>query len=302
MPLQTRILRVTFSVPEDKDYIFDQTAYLNVQLSKSCLKPQQTAKINIFNMTQELRDNLLSHMTEWNLREIQHPGRIKKDTNILVKVKIEAGYLGGDNSSLSTIFSGEVTTTALTSSPPNIGILINAMSLQIDKLKDSVEPPHAATYKEYAQWVADQLEVRLDCKTSYDNIKIKDLFTSVVDVSGLMWALQDAWNPRTVAYVDNKILTVRDYDKPLDAAASNPITVNEFIGIPTQTSFGASFQTLFDPKIHLSAVIHLNSKMNPSLGTEKIKTNWLVAKMDYMLSSREIPFYVKADVYPAGAQ
>jgi hypothetical protein len=301
MALRKRLLRVTFTMPGNRKIVFNESVHMTVQVSKSCLKFQQSASIEIFNLTQGLRDELLSHMSEWNLRLVQ-TGRGGNPThldNLLIPVKIEAGYEGA-NASLSTIFIGEVTTTKLTSIPPNIGVTINASSRQLDKSKESPEPPTEDTYKNYVIWAAKAMGVtNYDCETSYDNLVFRNLFSSTATVSGLIWAIQGAKDPHTVAYIDNDTLTVRDLNKPLAVDDKNPMTIEEFIGIASQTSYGAEFQVLFDPRIHLSGVVNLNSEMNPSLGTASRDTRWLLFKLDYMLSSRDNAFYTKACVYPA---
>jgi hypothetical protein len=296
MPLQKRKLRVTFSLPSG-DVVFDETTEMNITVSKDCLHSRPTAQIEIFNLTTGLREQLLTTFSEWNLRMIQ-TGVKDKSTGQYTKVKIEAGYIGKNGESTGLVFTGEVVTTSLTSTPPNIGISISCASRMIDRTKDNTYPPPGMTFIEYVNWAAKQMGVTtVNCETSYDNQQVKGMFDSVHDISSLMWAIQSVYRPHVVAYVDNDVLTVRDINRPL--VAEGIIPVDEFIGVPTMASFGASYQTLFDQKIHLGGIVTLNSKMNPSLGTAVQNTKWLVFKLQYTLSSRNTPFYLKADVYPA---
>ncbi len=295
MPLPQRKLKVTFTLAE-AEVVFDETTEMNVSVTKDCLSMRPTATIELFNLTTAKRAQLFTQFTEWNLRMIQTGLGDPPPDNFLNSVKIEAGYVGKNGESVGVIYIGEIVTANLTSSPPSIGMQINCAARQIDRSKNSSAPDPKMTFKQYVKWAAKEMGIsNTDCETTHDNETVQGMFDSVHDVASLIWEIQAAYRPLVVAYIDNNVLTVRESNKPLRSETAI-ITVDEFIGVPSMTSYGVVFQSLFDQKIHLGGLVRLNSKMNPSISND---TKWLVFKLEYTLSTRNTPFYLKADVYPA---
>jgi hypothetical protein len=295
MPLPQRRLRVTFELAEST-MVFDETTEMNVSVTKDCLNPRPTATIELFNLSASKRTQLFTQFTEWNLRMIQTGLGEPPPDDFLNKVKIEAGYKTDKGESIGLIFQGEIVTANLTTSPPNIGMQIQCAARQIDRSKNAASPDPKMTFAQYVDWAGKQMGItRSDCQTTHDNETVQGMFDSVHDVASLIWEIQAAYRPLVVAYVDNDILTVRESNKPLRSETAT-IAVEEFIGVPMMTSYGVVYQSLFDQKVHLGGLVTLNSKMNPTILNN---TKWLVFKLEYTLSSRNTPFYQKADVYPA---
>jgi hypothetical protein len=295
MPLPQRRLRVTFELAEST-MVFDETTEMNVSVTKDCLNPRPTATIELFNLSASKRTQLFTQFTEWNLRMIQTGLGEPPPDDFLNKVKIEAGYKTDKGESIGLIFQGEIVTANLTTSPPNIGMQIQCAARQIDRSKNAASPDPKMTFAQYVDWAGKQMGItRSDCQTTHDNETVQGMFDSVHDVASLIWEIQAAYRPLVVAYVDNDILTVRESNKPLRSETAT-IAVEEFIGVPMMTSYGVVYQSLFDQKVHLGGLVTLNSKMNPTISNN---TKWLVFKLEYTLSSRNTPFYQKADVYPA---
>ncbi len=295
MPLPQRRLKVTFTLAE-AEMVFDETTEMNVSVVKDCLSMRPTATIELFNLTASKRTQLFTQFTEWNLRMIQTGLGNPPPPNFLNKVKIEAGYVGAKGESTGVIFIGEIVTANLTSSPPNIGMQINCAARQIDRSKNSEAPDPKMTFSQYVHWAGEKMGItKTDCQTTHDNETVQGMFDSVHDVASLIWEIQAAYRPLVVAYIDNDVLTVRESNRPLTSETAI-IAVDEFIGVPSMTSYGVVYQSLFDQKIHLGGLVTLNSKMNPAISND---TRWLVFKLEYTLSTRNTPFYLKADVYPA---
>lgn len=287
MPIKKRKLKVTLSM-QDGELVLDESLELRVAIHKDCLSMQATADIDVVNLTVSKREYLLTNFSAFNVRLAQTGVTVNP---VYVNVKIEAGYDG--NTAL--VFTGQVVETSLISSPPSVGMRLHCASRQIDKTKDSAPPPSSSvtTFKEYVQWAADQMGVsQADCQTTHDDEIIPGMFRSSYDVSSLIWAIQSAFNPHVVAYIDNDRLTVREINVPL--AQEGIVQLTEFIGIPTWTSYGATFTTLFDHRIHLGGLVKLHSSMNPSLSN---KDSWLVFSIDYELSSRHESFYGRVNCY-----
>lgn len=288
MPIKKRRIRVTLDLPGGA-LVLDESLELHIVVHKDCLSMQATADIDVANLTVSKREQLLTQFSAWNVRLAQ-TGVTKNP--VYVNVKIEAGY----DADTALVFTGQVVETSLLSSPPTVGMRLHCASRQIDKTKDTTQPPAAGstTFKQYVEWAAGQMGIsQVSCETSHDSEITPNMFASITDVSALIWEIQSSFNPRVVAYIDNDRLIVREINVPL--AAEQLINLNEFIGIPTWTSYGATFQTLFDHRIRLGGIVHLASSMNPSLNNVD---SWLVFSLDYELSSRRDSFYGRVNCYP----
>jgi hypothetical protein len=287
MPIKKRRIKVTLDM-QDGQLVLDESLELRVAIHKDCLSMQATCDIDVVNLTVSQREYLLTNFSAWNVRLAQ----TGVTTNpVYVNVKVEVGY---DNDT-ALVFTGQVVETSLVSPPPNVCVRLHCASRQIDKTKDTAQPPSSSvtTFKEYVQWAADQMGVsQADCQTTHDDEVIPGMFRSAYDVQALIWAIQSAFDPHVVAYIDNDRLTVREINVPL--AEEGIVNVNEFIGIPTWTSYGSTFTALFDHRIHLGGLVKLHSSMNPSLN---VTNSWLVFGIDYELSSRHESFYNRVTCY-----
>ncbi|MEF9507177.1 hypothetical protein OWS73_37040, partial [Burkholderia sp. 1B3(2022)] len=129
------------------------------------------------------------------------------------------------------------------------------------------------------------------CDTSYDNTVLTNQFATANRVSSLIIQIQDAFKPAVVAFVDNNTLIVRDLNKVI--GASQMVSVNEFIGTPMWNDWGIEFECLMNPAISLVNAVTIASKMNP--GTNG---TYVVPDINYDLTSRDTPFYMKVSGLP----
>jgi len=287
MPLKKRRLKVTIDLASGP-LVLDESLELNFRCHKDCLGIRTMADIDVVNLTSSIRESLLTQCSAWNVRLAQSGDAKQKS---YINVKVEAGY---DNDT-ALIFRGQVVETSLISVPPSIGMRLSCATQQIDKTKDTEIPPQTGqtTFKEYVFWAAKLMGLQASCETTHDDEIIPNMFAGITDVSALVMAIQGSFNPRVVAYVDSDRLTVREINIPL--RAEELVNLTEFIGVPTWTSYGATFRTLFDHKIRLGGIVHIESSMNPSLHNYP---QWLVFGIDYELSSRRDSFYGTVTCYP----
>jgi hypothetical protein len=290
MPLGTRNLKVTLSM-QSGDVVLDESLDLRIRIHKDALAVQNTCSIDVFNLSQNLREALLSQFTAWNKRQIEtgQPGALSNYVN----VNVQAGYSTANQNTSTTVFAGQVVTATPVSAPPNIGVRIECYSQQLNRTEWITEPaPTTPTFKQYVQWAATQMGVSsVQCETSYDNVQINNPSASTHIAGALLIDIQNAYRPNVAAFIDNNILYVKDINKILSTAQI--VTVSEFIGTPLWTEWGVEFQALFDPQLTLAGAVALQSKMNPSLN----KT-FVMSSIDYDLTSREVPFYVHAFANP----
>lgn len=287
MPIKKRRLKVTLDM-QTGPVVLDESLELHVSLHKDCLGMQSTCDIDVANMTTSMRAELLTQFSAFNVRKAQTGFT---PNPVYLNMKVEAGY---DNET-ALLFTGQVAETSLVSPPPNVTMRLHCASRMIDRTKDTTQPPASGqtTFKQYVEWAAGQMGIPIvHCETPYDNDIVPGMFAAIHEVSALVMAIQAVHQPDIVAYIDNDTLTVRSLNVPL--AAEQIVRLNEFIGIPTWTSTGATFTTLFDHRLHVGGLAHLDSSINPGLAQEAA---FLIYSLDYSLSSRREDFYMRANCY-----
>jgi hypothetical protein len=291
MPLGTRVLKVTLSMPSG-DVVLDQTLDLHVRVRKQALAVQQECYIDVINLSQNFRESLLSQFTAWNKRNIEN-GTTLVNSNY-VNVKVEAGYSNAGQQSITTIFLGQIVLATPFNAPPNQGVRIKCFSQQLSNATFvSGVAPVSASFKEYVIWAGAQMGVdRIECETSYDGVTITNPFASTHVVGTLLIDIQDAYKPNVAAFIDNNTLYVRDANKLITSA--NTVTVKEFIGMPLWNEWGAEFTAMFDPAVRFPGAAILESVMNPGLNTG----SFVFTSIEYDLTSRDVPFYVRASGSP----
>lgn len=293
MSLGSRILRATFSLPSG-NVTLDETLDLKVKISKAALAQQQVAEITATNLSESLRSSFLTQMTAWNKRAIEN-GQPNQTQSSFIGVTIQAGYQDvGKQLNAITIFTGQVALAGPVGDFPNQAVKFTAYSRQLDKTAYITQiPPGQMTFRQYAQWIANQMGVNLVCQTSKDNVVVTNPGASVHTVGDLIISLQSYYSPDIAAWVDNNTLYVRDVNAVLPV--SNTVTIDEFVGMPMWDSWGCDFQCLFNAQLILPCSVVLVSKMNPGLN----KYGYVIYALEYDLSSRDVPFYVKANGAPA---
>ncbi|KWE57500.1 hypothetical protein [Burkholderia sp. MSMB2157WGS] len=288
MALGSRILKVTFSL-QNGDVVLDETIEMRVRIRKLALAIQSKCSIDVMNLSGTLRETLLSQFTQWRYRNVVAG---LADPNY-VNVKVEAGYRSVDRDLATTIFEGQVVTATPISGPPTIGIRLDCFSRQIDKTAFVTEPaPASGTFKSYVEWAGRQMGVEQTiCDTSYNNKVLNNQFATANTVSSLIIQIQDAFKPAVVAFVDNNKLIVRDLNKAINL--SKIANVTEFIGTPMWNDWGVEFNCLMNTEISLVNAASITSKLNPSL-----RGTYVVSGIEYDLTSRDTPFYMKVSGLP----
>lgn len=292
MALKKRILRIRFDNNQEPIDL-DASLNIRVRISKQALTMQQKAQIEVTGLTTQVRESLLSQFTAWNRRDVDSGNLPSEYTN----VTIDAGYLVDGKEQVSQLFVGQVVQTSLTSSPPDIGVLIECYTRQFDKSKlpANAIPPVTCTFLEYVKWCAQIMGFgeNYDCETSYNDKIIENPARSIPTFESLIWDIQNYFKPDVAAFIDNGRLIVRDRNKIIDK--SKIPVVRDFIGIPMWQQWGVQGTVLLDPTIKLAGGVTMFSEMNPSLnGT------YVIHSLEYDLASRRPPFYVRFTGAPPG--
>lgn len=288
MALKKRILQVTLKLPSG-DVVLDASLNLRVKIHKAALAIQNRATIDVIGLTGSLREQLLSQFTAFNKRKVESGSTEQK----WIDVEIKAGW-DGDTVESSLVFKGQVVLCEITSTPPNIGVRLTCFTRQIDRSKSLTETaPDKLKFKDYVAWAAGQMGFGSNfvCNTSYNDQQVENPARSIFIASALLIDIQNMYRPDVAAFVDDDFLIVKDRNKILNP--SQAAKVSDFIGIPTWTEWGISFTCLFDQSVRLAQGATLTSIMNPSLNG-----SYVIMEIEYDLTSRDVPFYVKASGSP----
>lgn len=295
MPLQQRVLKITISLPNG-DVVLDESLALRVSIRKAALSIQNMATVEVMGMSTSLRVQLLSQFTAWHKRQVS-TGQVPQDW---ISIKIEAGYYKSGSSSAqassqaSTIFVGQVATVDPVSAPPNIGVRICCFTRQIDKTAYLTQmAPTNTTYYNLVAFAAKQMGFGSNfiCQTSYNNKIITNAFRTIYTQGALLMGIQDLYRPNVAAFIDDDQLIVKDRNAIINPADIPQVT--EFIGTPDWNEWGVSWQSLMDTSIKLAGAANLTSLMNPG-----INGKYVITEIEYQLTSRDEPFYLKAMASP----
>ncbi len=296
MALRNRVLIVKLDLP-DSTVTLEQDINIKVKIQKAALAIQNRATVDIIGLTGSLREQLLSQFTAFNQRQVE-AGQLEQKW---VGIEIKAGWsspskyeTGTAIEQPSTVFKGQVVICELTSAPPNIGVRLTCFTRQIDRTKFVTSPaPDGTTFKAYVAWAADQMGFGTNfvCETANNETIISNPARSIFVASALLIDIQNMYRPDVAAFVDDDLLIVKDRNKILNPSES--VKISEFIGVPTWTEWGVNFVCLFNQGVRLAQGATLESVMNVSLnGT------YVVMEIEYDLTSRDGPFYVKANASP----
>jgi hypothetical protein len=285
MPLGQRVLSVTLDMPTGA-VVLDQSIDLKVHVHKDALAVQNSCEIIATDLSQSLRESLLTYFTAWNKRAVEQGTA----TPNYVNMSVQAGYANaGQQSNVTTIFTGQVAKCGPIGSLPNLGVKIDCFTQQLNKTEwTTVTPGGQTTFKNYVQWAGQQMGLNVVCQTSYDNTVITNPGSSITNIGALLLDIQGYYHPNVAAYVDNNTLYVKDLNSVI--AQNGTVTIDEFIDMPLWTEWGVEFECMFNPQLQLACAAQLQSKMNPSLN----QSAYTIVSLDYDLASRDTQFYTKA--------
>ncbi|MDR5751128.1 MULTISPECIES: baseplate hub protein [unclassified Caballeronia] len=290
--LRKRKLKVTFHMPGG-DVIVDESFNLRIHARKDCLSSQNDATIDLTNLTQQFRQELLSQFTAFNRRKTAS----NQITPVYLDMEIAAGYLSDDGTdTTSTIYHGQVVECGLVQGPPNITIRIKCYTHQVNKVAFIDQPPpYNTTFKELVLWAGGVMgfdEAHIKCDTKYDGNIVSNAARSTAMAGDLPLYLEQFYRPDVAAFIDDNFLIVKDRYKVLNP--SDTVTLNEFIGIPCWNEWGAEGTVFMDPAIKLAQAANFVPTQNPSLNGV-----YVVMSIDYELTSRDAPFYCHVNASPA---
>lgn len=272
--LDLRVIRVGIEVNgELRTY---EDLWISAVGSKFANPLQNECEVKISNLKKEVRDFLLTETSPFNANKT--PKRIV----------IEAGRV---STGTFQLFEGDITECS-PSQAPDITLTIKAKTGQFNK-GTVVAKSHAAqtSLKRIAQDVADSLSLTLVFEATDKNIANYSFTGAALQQ---VQKLSDSGSVN--AYIDDKKLVVKDYNVPLQGVSHVLSQATGLIGIPELTEEGIRVQYLLDPKSQLGGEIKLESTVNKSLSGD-----YVIYKLSFEISNRDIPFYTIAECKRKGA-
>lgn len=294
MALKKRLIRVKLTLPSG-EVTWDESLMLKVHVRKMALGIQSMATIDVGGLSQDSRQALLTQFSAYAKR--QREAGDTGDMNNFVPVEITAGYLDGANELLAPIFSGQIALCEPLSAPPNVVIRVTAYTQQITKGQNLATAPDQVTFKQYAEWCAQQMGLRAEIHTSIDNTIVNNPGRTSYKVDALLPDLQRNFDRYNIAaYVDDGTLYVMDIGDV--AKASETTNIKEFVGMPVWTEWGIEFKVMFNSNVKLGHAVTLESILNPTVNG----IGFVVVMLEYDLASRDNQFTISVQASPSAGE
>lgn len=268
MLIDKRIIKVTLITKHESIELEN----LDMHVSGSMLADYRavSAKVEIFNLSHDLRQYILSHA---------FPTVLTVDD--LTQIRVEVGR---ESKGLDVLFEGQIFKSEQTDKP-NLSVILECISGYSDKFKPVTNTFNkGTTLKDIALIVAKQLNLKLHFDTkniSIDNYSFTgSALAQCENLSNLTEAL---------VFVERSKNMLVVIDKGKSFIKNVVIDVNVRTGLIRANAIqaGIEIKMLYDPLIKMGAKMHVESVLN-----ESIKGDYIVYKIDYSLTSRGDDFHL----------
>lgn len=291
MIIDPRLLRAQFLFDNGKNVVeYDEDFAITFSVSKNVFSTQNYAKLEIKNVRRDARANMMTRFNQFSQRTQETP---------FLPINISAGRVSYGP---SLVYTGNVIKCGI-SSPPDIGLVMDLATNQIDKTKwVQYWPKPPVTYQSLCQWAAGVLGLtpEISLPANLANAPVTNfLGGNMITLEALPIYIQRYYPDQVVAFIDDNALVVMAIGSVVASRGTVEVgygTANPFIGIPEWTEFGIQGKILFIPDLKLGCAVNATSVMNPS-----INGSYVVGKIDYELASRDTPFYATFTAYPRAA-
>jgi len=266
--LDPRVLRIGIEVDgKIKQY---EGLQITATGTKYANPNQNECEVKITNITKATHDYLLSETSPFNLN--------RTPKKLIV-------YAGRVSTGEAIVFEGDITN-AVGSQPPDITVSIKAKTGNFQKgnIVGKNASPNSKL-SSIAAGVAADLGLRLNFQAtdkSIANYSHSGAALKQVDKLGTAGLVN--------AYINNGELVVKDMHVPLKNRARVLNIDTGMIGIPEFTEQGIKVKMLFDNQTDLGYGLEIKSIMNPAANGD-----YVVYKMSFELTNRDIPFYLVAE-------
>lgn len=261
--------RIRLGVEVDGQVKFYEGLRIKANGTKYANPLQNDCTAVISGLNQQTRDYLLTETSPFN------SNRTPK------RLVLEVGRV---STGLMQLFVGDIVS-AEPGSPPDLDLTIKAMTqnAQAGNVVARSSGP-LAKLSELARAVASDLDLSLVFEAQDKNIA-NYLFTG-----GALKQVQKLADAGSVnAFIDDGVLVVKDYGKPLAGRVRILNKDSGMVGIPKATEHGVKVSFLIDNETALGGLLRIDSKLNKALNGD-----YTIAQLAFEVASHEDPFFYTA--------
>lgn len=231
---------------------------------------QNECEVKISNLDQATRDFLLTETSPFNKN---------KRRKLLT---VEAGR---KSTGYSLVFAGDITS-AVGAQPPDITLTLKAATGDYAKgVIIAASQPAVSPLRNIASKVAGDLGLALRFEATPKQI------SNYTYTGSALKQVEHLGNMgRVNAFIDDKTLVVKNYNKALERRVRDLSLDTGLVGIPEFTEQGVKVKMLYDNATTLGGGLRITSKLNPAANGL-----YSVFKLGFELSSRDTPFYYVAE-------
>lgn len=237
---------------------------------------QSECDILIDNIEQNTRNYILTETSPYNIN--YSPKSIQLS-------------VGRESTGTSLIFDGNIVSSTI-SQPPDIGLHMKC--LVGNYFKNNIVNRFqngTVSIEKIAASIANDLKVQLSFQATNKNIPNYNYSGSAL---GQVTTLNNYGGIN--AFIDNGVLYVKDGRTPLNTGQITLITKDTgMLGIPETTEQGLKVTFLIDNKTKLGSAIDVISDINPS-----VNGRYVIYKLGFQITSRDIPFFYVAECQKIG--
>jgi hypothetical protein len=273
--IDQRIVRVGIEI--NGELRVYENLYVTASGTKFANPLQNECEIKIANLSKEVRDYLLTETSPFNTNKT--PKRIIIDAG-----RVSTGPF--------RLYEGDITE-CVPSQAPDIILTMKAKTGQFSKGNVvAVAQASQVPLSRIAKDVADSLALTLIFEAKEKNI------SNYSFTGGALKQVEKLSEAGQVnAYVDDKNLIVKDYNVPLRGVSHVLSAETGMIGLPEMTEQGIKVKYLLDPKSQLGGQLTVESEINKALSGD-----YVIYKLSFDISSRDVPFYWIAEAKRKGAK
>jgi hypothetical protein len=231
---------------------------------------QNEAQITISNLDKETQDYILSETTPFNLN---------------ASPKTVTLFAGRDSYGTAQIYTGNIVSSSLTQ-PPDIGISLRTLTGNF--LKTNVitnNQPSQTTLSQIGGQVAKTLNMAFQFEATDKNIGNYNFAGSSVKQVQLLNSMGGI-----NAFIDDNTLIMKNALVPLTGTTRILNADSGLIGIPEFTEQGLKATFLLDNKTKIGGGLKIESQVYPA-----INGNYVIYKLGFNITSRDVPFYYIAE-------
>lgn len=275
--IDLRIVKVTIDVGDGNRKTYASPFQISVFGTKYANQLQNECIVTIENIDRDTQDFILTATSPFNLN--YEPKYLR----------VEAGR---ESYGTQLIFEGNIILSQITQ-PPDIGVILRCMTGNYAKGNIVTQIQGARVpLSVIAKQIANDLGVVLQFEATDKDIPSYQFAGPSTNPIALINSY-GGYN----AFIDNGILVVKDGFIPIKGSVSFVNARTGMIGIPSFTEQGLRVRYLIDKDTRIGGAIELNSIQYPA-----VNGRYVIYRLGFEITSRDVPFYYIAECARSGPQ